>query len=149
MEKRARFASDYLMILKAIEAIYDEQKDNESTALYSQKILKADPFDENSLRKLMTLHAGSGNLTELKKMYMHHIKAAEEMDCPVSAEITEMYKRLNIMRACLINPSKGPLPALETVSKCSHITYMLPFRATFRLVIGPDPDFSNRLQGPI
>ena len=94
MEKRARFASDYLMILKAIEAIYDEQKDNESTALYSQKILKADPFDENSLRKLMTLHAGSGNLTELKKMYMHHIKAAEEMDCPVSAEITEMYKRL-------------------------------------------------------
>jgi hypothetical protein len=34
---------------------------------------------------------------------------------------------------------------LENGSKCSHITYMLRFRAVFRLVIGPDPGFSNRL----
>ena len=94
MEKRERFASDYLMILKAIEALYDKQNNIESTALYSQKILTVDPFDDNSLKKLMTFHAASENLTEIKKMYMHHIKAAEEMDCPVSADITEMYKRL-------------------------------------------------------
>jgi DNA-binding SARP family transcriptional activator len=94
--KKERYASDYLMMLKAIEAIYEKQKDIESTALYSQKILKADPFDENALGKLMTLHAASGNLTEIRRMYENHIKAAEEMDCPVRAEITKMYKRLTI-----------------------------------------------------
>jgi hypothetical protein len=36
---------------------------------------------------------------------------------------------------------------LENVSKCSHMPYMLCFRAVFRLVIGPDPKFSNRLSG--
>ena len=96
MGEKERFASDYLMMLKAIEAIYDEQKNSESTARYNQKILKADPFDENALGKLMTFHAASGNPAETRRIYENHIKAAEEMDCSVSAEITELYKRLTI-----------------------------------------------------
>ncbi len=74
--------------------IYETQKDIENAILFTRKVLEAEPFDENAFKKLMTFYAGSGRLSKIIKMYINYEKMVEQMDCPVSSDIKNLYRRL-------------------------------------------------------
>jgi DNA-binding SARP family transcriptional activator len=94
IQKREQFAAGYLNILNKIVTLYETQKDVENAILFTQKILGADPFDENAYKKLMTFYAGAGSLSKTKQTYINYEKMTEQMDCPVSSDIKKLYRRL-------------------------------------------------------
>lgn len=94
IQKREQFAADYLRVLKSILTIYEAKQDLEKAISYAGKIMALDPFDESTLKRLMTFYARSGNLSKIKKIYLGHEKIAGEMDCPVSPEIEALYHNL-------------------------------------------------------
>jgi len=96
IQKRAQFTAGYLKILKKILTLYETQKDVENAILFTQKILDADPFDENAFKKLMTFYAGSGSLSKTKQTYINYEKMTEQMDCPVRSDIKNLYHRLTL-----------------------------------------------------
>lgn len=92
--KREKFAADYLKLLKALVKIYESKEDLAKAILYAGKIVELDPFDERMIKRLMNFHARSGNRFQIKKTYHHHEKNSQEMDCPVSANIKQLYHHL-------------------------------------------------------
>ncbi len=92
--KREWFTSEYLKILRKIVAFYEGDNNIENALLFTRKILDADPFDENAFKLLMTFYAGSGCLSKTKKTYMDYKTMAEQMDCPVRSDITDLYYKL-------------------------------------------------------
>ena len=93
-QKREQFSIDYLRVLKEIVNIYEIQKNLTHAIAYTQKVLKADPFDEFAFKKLMGFYAKSGNLSQMKKTYVSYEKIAQQMDYPVSSDIKELYNSL-------------------------------------------------------
>ena len=93
-QKREQFAMDYLKVLKAIVNIYERQNDLPQAISFTQKILAAEPFDENAFKNLMQFYAKSGKLSHIKKTYNRYEKMAQEMDFPVSADLKNLYTHL-------------------------------------------------------
>ncbi|MCP4117214.1 MAG: transcriptional regulator [Desulfobacteraceae bacterium] len=94
IQKREQFAADYLKILKEVAAIYETQEDVENAVLFTKKILETDPFDETAFKKLMTFYGETGRLSKIKETYITYEKMTEQMDCPVSSDIQNLYHRL-------------------------------------------------------
>lgn len=92
--EKERFSADYLKLLKAVAKIYDTLNDKESAARYFQKIMTTDPLDEQTIERLMVFYAGSGNMSDLNRVYLTHRQMAEDMDCPVNPVITTLYNKL-------------------------------------------------------
>jgi ATP/maltotriose-dependent transcriptional regulator MalT/DNA-binding SARP family transcriptional activator len=94
IQKREHFTAGYLNILNKIVTLYETQKDLENAILFTHKILDAEPFDENAYKKLMMFYAGSGSLSKTKQTYNNYEKMMEQMDCPVSSHVKNLYRRL-------------------------------------------------------
>ena len=92
--KREWFTAEYLKILWEIVAFYQGENQIENAILFTRKILDAEPFDENAYKQLMTFYAASGHLSKTKKTYLNYKKMAEQMDCPVRSDITDLYRKL-------------------------------------------------------
>jgi ATP/maltotriose-dependent transcriptional regulator MalT/DNA-binding SARP family transcriptional activator len=92
--KREWFTSEYLKILWEIVAFYQGENQIENAILFTRKILDAEPFDENAYKRLMTFYAASGHLSKIKTTYLNYKKMAEQMDCPVRSDITNLYRKL-------------------------------------------------------
>ncbi len=92
--KREWFTAEYLKILWEIVAIYQGENQLENAILFTRKILDAEVFDENAYKQLMIFYAASGHLSKTKKTYMDYKTMAEQMDCPVRSDITDLYRKL-------------------------------------------------------
>ncbi|SDU04911.1 BTAD domain-containing putative transcriptional regulator [Desulfobacula phenolica] len=92
---REVFSSDYLKVLKAIVSIYETQKKFNKAILYARKILEADPFEEYAFKKLMIFYAQLDNLPETKKIYTLYKTMTQQIACPVSSDVKDLYNHLN------------------------------------------------------
>jgi len=94
IRKRDFLDSTYIQVLISILRFYEATKDLKNCITYAEKILKKDPYDEETVRKLMGFYALKKNPAIVKKTYEAYKKSAKEMDFPVSPETRALLKNL-------------------------------------------------------
>jgi DNA-binding SARP family transcriptional activator len=95
---RDRLNSTYLQILSGMLGFHEKKNDVQACIAGAKKILKTDPYDEDTIRKLMGFYAGLGNTAVVKKIYTDYQSRAREMDCPVNPETTALLKKLTLQQ---------------------------------------------------
>jgi DNA-binding SARP family transcriptional activator len=91
---RDKFNSDYLIMLKEMADIYEEQNDMENALHCNQKIFSIDSFNETAATKIMVFHSNQGNFAQVEHAYKTYRNAAQDMACPVSPDVTALYEKL-------------------------------------------------------
>nr|WP_319393664.1 BTAD domain-containing putative transcriptional regulator [uncultured Desulfobacter sp.] len=91
---RDKFNSDFLIMLKEMADIYEKQGDLENAHHCNGKIFSIDSFNETAAKKIMAFHSDQGNFAQVKQIYKTYRSAAQEMACPVSPHVTELYEKL-------------------------------------------------------
>ncbi len=94
MEKRDHLNSKYLQVLTSILGFYEKKNDLEPCVTYAKKILKADPYDEAVVRKLMVFYGSVKNPAKVKETYARFKKQVQEIDCPINADTKLLFKNL-------------------------------------------------------
>ncbi|MCG8552329.1 MAG: transcriptional regulator [Desulfobacterales bacterium] len=91
---RDKFNSDFLIMLKEMADIYEKQGDMENAHHCNGKIFSIDSFNDTAAKKIMAFHSDQGNFAQVKQVYKTYRSAAQDMDCPVSPNVTALYETL-------------------------------------------------------
>ncbi len=94
-EERERLNQAYLSVLNRIIDYYESKNDFQQGLLYAQKALNIDPYAEHIYRKMMLLHAGSGNNPMVLKTFEKcRLSLEKELNCPLSRETIALFNHL-------------------------------------------------------
>lgn len=94
MEKREHLNSRYLQALTSILRFYETKNELEACVTYAKKILKADPYDEEVVRKLMVFYASLKNQAKVKETYANFKERVQAIDCPITSDTKLLFKHL-------------------------------------------------------
>jgi len=93
--EREALTEKYLYVLSKIIQFYDHKKDFSKGIEYANKYLAADHYAENVYRSLMRFYYLTGNTSNVKKTFEKcKINIVEDLECPLSRETLDLYKRL-------------------------------------------------------
>jgi DNA-binding SARP family transcriptional activator len=82
-------------VLSKIIRFYDHKKDFSKGIEYANKYLVVDHYAEDVYRKLMRFYYFTGNTSNVKKTFEKcKFNIVEDLECPLSRETLDLYKRL-------------------------------------------------------
>jgi|GEM_PF-1860091 len=84
----------YCRLCRMLTVLCRKTKDMESSIMYAQNFLKADPFDESMYRELICLFLADGQYGLANKTFMACRKSMKEMDCPLSPQTLDLMKNI-------------------------------------------------------
>ncbi len=94
-ECREMFQKEYLESLAAIIRIYDCQGAWDQGIDFAEKYLRHDPFQESVYSRLMQFYHHTSNLPRLVETFQRcRTKVENELGCPLSPQVRELYKNL-------------------------------------------------------
>lgn len=93
-EIRQNLSRHYLDMLQSIISIFENRKDFKKAILYAHKLLDTAPLSEDVLIKLMQFYSKSGAVSKIITAYETYATHAAKLDCPVSDEISALFKNL-------------------------------------------------------
>jgi DNA-binding SARP family transcriptional activator/predicted ATPase len=93
--ERERLRGEYTRVLDRLIEHLEERRDYTGAIRYAERLLRHDPLDEATCRRLMNLHAMNGDRPRALRVY-HACAAAlqRELDVEPSAETRDIYERI-------------------------------------------------------
>lgn len=95
LPRRERLRQGYAGALEQLASIWESKQDYEQAIHYARPLLAHDDLQETNYRRLMRLHAVSGNRAAAVRVYHHCVTVLErELGVAPSAETKQMYEQL-------------------------------------------------------